>query len=207
MVDRVEQYSDLGVSGPNSEGSERAEESTVQATGLSHDIVLSRLYQKHASELSAYLRKQFGDGPPDPEDIAQDTFQRLSEYHDLDSIKHVRAFLWRTARNLMISAKRSLHVRSKYDFEVEHLYFAVEGTENSPERVIEVKEQLALINHVLQQMPENRRQAFLLHRVEGLNFSAVGRELGMTRRGALKHVTRAIVDIQAALKETVELRE
>ncbi|MEM8774666.1 MAG: sigma-70 family RNA polymerase sigma factor [Pseudomonadota bacterium] len=165
---------------------------------------LTSLYDEHAEALIGSLRKSFGNGPPEPEDIAQSAFQRLAEYEELDAIKNLPAFLWRTARNLMISAKRSNDVRAKYDFEIEHLYFAMRGAENSPENVIDVRQQLKLINTVLESMPENRRVAFILHRVEGLNFAAVGRRLGMTRNGAIKHVARAVVDIQAALHAATE---
>ncbi|MEM1088263.1 MAG: sigma-70 region 4 domain-containing protein, partial [Pseudomonadota bacterium] len=54
---------------------------------------------------------------------------------------------------------------------------------------------------VIDKMPENRRLAFLLHRVEGLNFSAVGRRLGMSSNGVVKHVTRAAYDIKMALRD------
>ena len=164
--------------------------------------VLGRLYDQYAGELAGYLRKAFGDGPPDPEDIAQDAFRKLAEIDDLSDIKHPRAFLWRIARNLMVSGKRHEDIRSKYDFEIEHLFFALDGTESSPENVLQVKQQLSIIYEVLAEMPENRRLAFLLHRVDGLNLSAVGRQLGMTRTGAVKHVARAALDIKAALKNS-----
>ena len=162
---------------------------------------VNRLYKKHASALSNDLRSKFGDGPPDPDDVVQDAFAKLIDRDDLSDVKNPQAFLWTIARNLMLSGRRKVDVRSKYDFEIEHLFFASKGSELSPERVIEVRDQLQIINDVIDKMPENRRLAFLLHRVEGLNFSAVGRRLGMSSNGVVKHVTRAAYDIKMALRD------
>ncbi|MEM0909949.1 MAG: sigma-70 family RNA polymerase sigma factor [Pseudomonadota bacterium] len=179
----------------------------VPSVPNSEDMVppaLISLFQTYSGELTGYLRKHYGDGPPDPEDVAQDAFTKLIQLDDISTIKNLRAFLWRTARNLMISGKRHLSVRTKYDYEVEKFFFAVEGIENSPENVIEANQQLSLINHVIATMPENRRKAFLLHRVEGLNFSETGRRLGMTPSAVIKNVGRAVLDIKNALKETMK---
>ncbi|MEM8572896.1 MAG: sigma factor, partial [Pseudomonadota bacterium] len=84
---------------------------------------ISVLYQEYAAELAEGLRKRFGNGPPDPDDVAQEAFQKVLERGDLSTIKNLRAFLWRTARNLILSSKRSDHRRSAYDFEIEQLFF------------------------------------------------------------------------------------
>lgn len=165
---------------------------------------LSLLYEATSRELTGYLRQRFGNGPPDPEDVTHEAFAKLAGHKDLSRIKHLRAFLWRTARNLMLDSRRHIAVRTKYDFEIENLFFALEGLDNSPENVLEVKEQLELINDVIAAMPTNRRKAFILHRIDGLNFSQTGRRLGITPSAVIKHVARAVLDIKNALKEPAE---
>lgn len=164
------------------------------------DPWVSELYRAHSSELRTYLRRQFGDGPPDPDDMVQLAFQKLIERGDRSSIMNLRAFLWRTARNLTLNSKRNDHNRSKYDFEVEHLYFANKGNGSSPARVLEVKEQLRVISDTLSQMPEKRRTAFVLHRIDGLTVAAIARRYGNTRGAIIKHIARASSDIDAALE-------
>lgn len=177
------------------------DESVSSSAGAADGQTLSGFYKTYAPELSGYLRKAFGDGPPDPEDVTQEAFRRLAEKGDLGAIENFKAFLWRTARNLVLTERRKTDMRSQADFEVSQLFFAVKGTEFTPERVLEVEQQLRIINAALGKMPERRRKAFLLHRVDGLNLAAVGRQLGVSRRAAVKHVMRAIVDIDVALEE------
>ena len=164
------------------------------------ETALTRVYRSYSRELIGYLRKAFGEGPPDPEDMAQAAFQKLAE-QDLSGIRNLKAFLWRTARNMTLTERRNTDIRSRFDFEIEHLFFAVQGTDSDPERVLEVQQQLRLIDKALNRMPEKRKKAFLLHRVDGLNFAAVGRRLGVSRRAAVKHVARAVANIEDALSE------
>lgn len=165
---------------------------------------LAALYQQSFEELVAYLRKVFGEGPPEPNDVAQQAFERLTRQNDLSKVKNLKAFLWRTARNLVLTERRNSETRSKYEYEIEQLYFANRGNENTPERVLEVKQQLETINLALRDMPERRRQALIWNRIDGLNVAAVARRLGMTRAGAAKHIARAALDIDSALKRASE---
>ncbi|MEL7042482.1 MAG: sigma-70 family RNA polymerase sigma factor [Pseudomonadota bacterium] len=171
---------------------------------LSNEQRLVELYQQSVDELIAYLRKVFGEGPPEPNDVAQQAFERLSRQEDLAGVRNLKAFLWRTARNLVLTERRNSETRSKYEYEVEQLYFVAKGNESTPERVLEIKQQLATINRTLREMPERRRQALIWNRIEGLNVAAVARRLGITRAGAAKHIARAALDIDIALKRDLE---
>lgn len=165
---------------------------------------IREFYRDYIGELARTLRRMFGDGPPDPDDIAQDAFQKLIERGDLGSIKNLRAFVWRTARNLLTNAKNRNSMRSRYDYEIEQFYFALNGYGSSTETVIEAKEQIALINDILMTMPKMRRRAFVLNRVEGLSIADVCRRLGMSRPAASKHIIRAMADLESALAECYE---
>ena len=166
---------------------------------LSHVAKIDRLYRDHWVALVGSLRRTFGDGPPDPDDIAQQAFQKLIERDRLSDIRSIKGFLWRTARNLMINAKRSRSTRTRYDFEIEHLYFPSRGVNSTPEAVLSANEELQAINEVLRAMPEKRRRAFILHRVEGLSVSEVARRLRLSRSPTDRLIRRAAEDIQMRL--------
>ena len=165
---------------------------------------IERLYLDYADQLSASLRKVYGNGPPDPEDVSHQAFQKLMERGDLGAIANLKAFVWRTARNIVLAAKRSEDVRSRYDFEVEQLYFPLKDDESTPERIIVVREQLKAISEVLRNMPDKRRRAVILHRVEGLSVADVGRRLAMSRQNAAKHIARGVADLNVVFMDDGE---
>ena len=156
---------------------------------------IQSLYDSYAGQLVATLRKMYGNGPPDPDDVAQQAFQKLIERGDLSTIQNLRAFVWRIARNLVLATKRTAAVRSRYDYEVEQLYFPLKDDVSSPENIIQAREQLAAVNECLLAMPKKRRRALMLHRLEGLSIAEVGRRLGISRSTAAQHVARAAADL------------
>ena len=136
--------------------------------------------------------------------VAQEAFQKVLERGDLSTIKNLRAFLWRTARNLILSSKRSDHRRSAYDFEIEQLFFPLRGDISTPETVIIAKEQLKAINELLRTMPEKRRWALLLYRLEGQTLQEIGKALGISRTAVSKHIARAEMQINTLFLEADE---
>ena len=159
----------------------------------------SELYKRQAAKLQFALRQVFGVGPPDPEDVAQQAFQKLMERPNLCDIRDVEAYLWRTARNLVLKEKAKDGIRTRYDFEVEQIYFPTKSYNSTPERVLSAKEQLSVVNEVILSMPANRRLSFVLHRIEGLSISETYRRLGVSRQAVMKHIVRAMADIQHAV--------
>lgn len=172
--------------------------------GSCQNIALDSLYRDHRDQLSAHLRKAFGDGPPDPDDVAQEAFHRLMRQESLDHVKNLKAFLWRTARHVLLSQKRNIETRSRFDYEIEHLFFAAESPASTPERVLIVREQLRRVAEVLQKMPERRRKAFLWNKVENMTLTEIGKRLGINRRAVARHVTQAAYELDTALLEASE---
>ncbi|MEM7704871.1 MAG: sigma-70 family RNA polymerase sigma factor [Pseudomonadota bacterium] len=162
------------------------------------------LYSSYSGELALSIRHIYGDGPPDPDDVAQEAFQRVIERGDLASIRNLKAFIWRTARNLVLTEKNTVKRREARRPEIERRSFAGEGDVSSPEKIIIAKEQLSSINDVLRRMPEKRRRALILHRLEGLSVAEVGRRLGIGRTAAAKHVSRAAAELNALLANDKE---
>ena len=166
---------------------------------LMHQQSLVRLYQDYAPTLAASIRKIYGNGPPDPEDIAQAAFEKVLARGSLSTIDNLKAFLWSTARNLVRREIRSKDVRERYAADVEEIFFAQKGDDLSPERIISARDQLKQVNEVLRAMPDKRRQAVYLHRIEGLPVAEVARRLGISRSAAVKHVARGLEDIDLHL--------
>jgi len=52
------------------------------------------LYARHWGELCHYIKKHFGAGPPDPEDVAQEAFVKFAAVNDREAIDNPRAYLF-----------------------------------------------------------------------------------------------------------------
>ncbi|MEM1262845.1 MAG: RNA polymerase sigma factor [Pseudomonadota bacterium] len=166
--------------------------------------LMDRAYRGYIVELIAGIRRHFGAGPPDPEDIAHEAFRRAYEREDLDSVGNLRGLLWRISRNLIIDAKRSERSRSQYDYEVERIFFPARGSHTSPENVNLAREQLAALNNLLRKMPEKRRWALLARRLDGMTLKEIGERLKISRTAAAKHISRAEKQINELFLDDAE---
>lgn len=166
---------------------------------------LAALYRDYVHDLAVGIRDRFGNGPPEPEDVAQEAFRRVIERGDTSQIKNLKGFLWRTARNLVFDATKRTKLRSKYDFEVEEILFPVKGDILTPEKVMLAKEQLKAVNELLRQMPEKRRRALVMYRVEGLTLVEVARRLRLSRTAVSNHIAKAHAALNTLFVEDVDV--
>ena len=162
---------------------------------------LAAFYRSYFNRLTNNLRATYGPGPPDPEDVAQRAFETLNKQSNLDDIRDLEGYVWICSRNIIMSEKRSQRVRNENQLEVERRYFSVPFDSFDPERVFMAKEHLDLVMETLRQMPERRRNIFMLCRVSGLPAGEAGRRCGVSRSAAARHLALATAQIAKALAE------
>lgn len=163
--------------------------------------VIEDLYVLHRQDLIHYLRSLSGLGPPDPEDVVQRAFAKIYEVEDLSSVSNLPGFLWRTARNILISEKRRLKVRLHNSNDVAETFFPKAGDVLTPERVLLARDQMDVVMTALSAMPKRRRRILIMNRIEKLSYTEIGKRLGIGRTAVTKHVAKAMADIDAALNE------
>ena len=160
---------------------------------------IERLYLQYFQPLVKYLRATYGEGPPAPEDVAQQAFEKLNTRGDLSSIDNPQGFVWTTARNIALSSLRHKQVQDNYIKTAD--LFAEQGVEIDPERVYIAKEQIALILAVLKEMPVRRRRIFILNRVHGKKPAEIARQLGLARNAVVRHLAVAMTQIEQAIEQ------
>ncbi|MEM1133220.1 MAG: sigma-70 family RNA polymerase sigma factor [Pseudomonadota bacterium] len=176
--------------GSGASSAEGSEYNTLLA-GTHKAPLLQRLYQRYLPRLITNLHKTYGDGPPDPHDVAHQAFAKLAERGQLHDIGELEGFVWITARNIMYHEKRALQVRAAHANEASSGIYGAQADLVDPERVLNAKQQVDMVFATLRKMPERRRKIFLLHRVEGLTPEQAGRRCGVSRSSAVRHIAIA----------------
>jgi RNA polymerase sigma-70 factor (ECF subfamily) len=166
--------------------------------------MLSDLYSLHWKRLCRYVRTRFGAGPPEPEDVAQAAFARFAGAH-AGEILNAEAFLYTTARNIVIDHRR--HVRRSHAHD---LQLAGQAENNvydlTPEDVLLQRERFEILAQALEGMPAKHRRLVLLHRFEGLSYGELGERFGMSAENVRKHIERTVAECVRALEAAQKLR-
>lgn len=162
---------------------------------------ITQLYRRYFSQLAQQLLSTYGSGPPDPEDVAQQAFERLNRHKNPAALSNPEGFLWICARNIIISEKRAEQIRDKGQRHLEQSYFGYSGQHFDPERAMIADKHLDIIKQELMSMPERRREIFLYNRVHGLTPEKAGKMCGVSRTAAVKHIAAASAQITLAISE------
>ncbi len=158
------------------------------------------LFQKHASDVSAFIS---GRWPKlqDVSDIVQESFLRLSQYSNPETITNPRAFLFQTAANLAIDYHRRNKCRGRFT-ELEEALETIPDGRLSPYYYWETYEALDRFSEWLDELPELQRHAFVLYRIEGCVHAEIARRLGISASSSERYVRFAMQHISKRLSES-----
>ena len=152
----------------------------------------------HHGEIYRYLRRVIGPAATDVDDLSQETFLRAYRaYAALPRDANVRAWLFSIATNLAKNHFRSETRRRRAYAEVQAT--TREVTQLAPETEAVSRETEALVERVVRCLPMKQRLAFTQRKIHGLDYAAIGENLGCSAETARAHVFQALRKIRQAL--------
>jgi RNA polymerase sigma-70 factor, ECF subfamily len=131
------------------------------------------------------------------EEVVQETFVRLWENRArLRRGDALKAYLYRTARNLSLGEIRHSEVRRRTEAEVRLALHR--PAPSALDNLVDEQCSEALIAAIAT-LPARRREALVLVRVEGLSLGEAADRMGLSRQTVANHVSLALRDLEEAL--------
>ena len=125
-------------------------------------------------------------------DVAQDTYLRIAAASEQgDAVRNPRAYVFRIARNLAIDTLRKDSRIANRTAEENHAATVADPLA-SPENLVLARERLRILDDTLTDLPPNVRRALLMSRVDGLTFSEIAAELGVSESMVAKYIARGL---------------
>lgn len=171
------------------------------------DVQLDKLYRSHFADLCTSIRRSFGAGPPEPEDAVQSAFEKFAKLKNPSEVRDARAFLYITARNVILDHKRSAKVADAYIAEqiaLDH-EFKLEGI--TPERVVESKERFDILVEAMRTLPRKQQLILVMSRLEGKSYREIRKETGWSAGDVSRNMSAAISTLVVALKRAKRVRD
>src|SRR5215472_16302745 len=169
---------------------------------------ISAIFAEQRSRLRNFIRRRVPD-PRDAEDILQDAFYKLVEANRLlMPIDHVTGWLFREARNRITDLFRKKKPESfsylsmtGQDDELVLLEDLLPSPDAGPEALYTrglLLEQLAL---AVAELPEDQREVFIAHEIEGRSFKEIAAETGVSVNTLLSRKRYAMLRLRARLQD------
>jgi RNA polymerase sigma factor (sigma-70 family) len=170
---------------------------------------IAEVVEREQSRLGNFIRRRVTD-PRDAEDILQDVFYELVEANRLlMPIDHVTGWLFRVARNRITDLFRkkkpeSFGDRAVADGDDRRLRFEelLPSPDAGPEALYERQLLLDELELAIDELPEEQRDVFVGHEVEGRSFKEMAAETGVNlntllsrKRYAVRHLRERLQSI------------
>jgi RNA polymerase sigma factor (sigma-70 family) len=178
-----------------------------QWMALDQDQRISEVVSREQSRLRNFIRRRVPD-PRDVEDILQDVFYELVEANRLlMPINHVTGWLFRVARNRITDLFRrkkpenfSDAVVSDEDDELLRLEELLPSPDDGPEALFARQALLDELAHAVAELPEEQRQVFLAHELEGRSFKEMSAATGVSVNTLLSRKRYAVLHLRERLR-------
>ncbi|MDH0648817.1 sigma-70 family RNA polymerase sigma factor [Pseudomonas sp. GD03858] len=156
------------------------------------------MVEHYYRELVSFLSARLGNRQA-AEDVAHDAYLRVLERCDLGQIEHPRAFLYRTALNLVIDRHRRHQVRQTEPLEVLDHDERWHGP--APMHHMQLDQRLALMQQALNELSAPCRDSFLLRKLDGLSHLQIAERLGISRSLVEKHIVNAMKHCRVRMRQ------
>jgi RNA polymerase sigma factor (sigma-70 family) len=171
------------------------------------DQQISVAIDRDKTRLRNFIRRRVAD-PSDAEDILQEVFYELVEtYRLMKPVEHVGAWLFRVARNRITDLFR----KKKPEASTNDLVIAEDGEflvledllpspDAGPEAAYARTVLIEELEDALEELPEEQREVFLAHEVEGRSFKELAVETGLSVNTLLSRKHYAVLHLRERLR-------
>lgn len=174
---------------------------------LEQDQRISEVVKREQSRLRNFIRRRVPD-PRDAEDILQDVFYKLVEANRLlMPIDHVTGWLFRVARNRITDLFRKKKPETfsgaaveGEDGEVLQIEDLLPSPDAGPEALYVRHVLLDELDLALDELPDEQREAFVAHELEGRSFKEMAAETGVSVNTLLSRKRYAVLHLRERLQ-------
>jgi RNA polymerase sigma factor (sigma-70 family) len=184
---------------------------SLERAALEQDRQISEVVEREQSRLRNFIRRRVAD-PRDAEDILQEVFYELVEATRLlMPIEHVTGWLFRVARNRItdLFRKKKPEIFSDAALEDEagellQIEDMLPSPEAGPEALYVRNVLLEELEFALDELPEEQREVFVAHEIEGRSFKEMSAASGVSVNTLLSRKRYAVLHLRERLKSVYE---
>ena len=150
--------------------------------------VLEELFRRHKNELIIFATERAGDAA---EDLVQESFLRLIQHPEPQSIKNPKAYLYKVTANSVVDYHRRCAVREKYAAYEEEDTDSLTSSNLYTETVVHHQLILQQCLKTWDTLPEIQRTILLLHGFDGMSYRDIAKMLKISRTTVERYIAVA----------------
>jgi RNA polymerase sigma factor (sigma-70 family) len=176
----------------------------------SQDSEIAAVVRRERGRLLSFIRRRVADAA-EAEDILQEAlYELVSAYRLMQPVEQVGAWLMRVARNRIIDRFRKKRpqllgdLTSKDEEETSALERLLPVVEDGPDAELVRGLMLEQLEQALADLPEEQREVFVAHELEGASFKELSARWGVGVNTLLSRKRYAVLRLQESLRDAYE---
>ena len=153
-------------------------------------LAFDRIYELYSHKLYSFVFRILKN-ESEAADIVQEVFVKIWESRDkLGDYKLLNSYIFTIAYNFSISLIRKRISSNKYLERLKNSSVIVTAPASISE--IEFNELNVQVERLISQLPERQKQVYLLHRENGLTYSEIADQMGISKNTVENHMVKAL---------------
>jgi RNA polymerase sigma factor (sigma-70 family) len=180
----------------------RSVKAAIDLDGRVHrERFLDSLYRQYAQPLLRFISRQ-NINREEAREIVQETYCRLHQVPQVETLESPRGYLFRTAINLARDSKRQKRRELHGGDGGAHGgadAIDVPSEEPTAYQVLKAQQELAIIRQAIAELSPTCRQVFIMHRFGGATYAQIAQAHGLSVSMIEKHVSHALLHLKTRL--------
>lgn len=176
------------------------------ARGRAGDVgAFEAIFKRYYPRLCAFAERLL-HSPDGARDAVQDVFVAIwKQKETCQGCDNLRVYLFTSVRNRVFKLLRHQRVvdRARERMTLEQRSPGVGAAPETPEDEMEARELAAAVERIVGELPERSREAYLLHRREGLSYAEIAGVMGVSVRTVENHIARALRGLREGLSDWI----
>lgn len=195
-----------GPSGPPGTGASAERERALVARGRAGDVAaFEAIFRCYYQRLCQFAERSLRS-PDAARDAVQDVFVAVWKHRDsCQGCDNLGVYLFTAVRNRVLKLLRHDGVveRARARLTLEQRSPGAGSAPESPDEEVAARELAAMVDRIVEQLPERSREAYLLHRRDGLSYAEIAAVMGVSTRTVENHIARALRGLREGLSDWI----
>lgn len=160
----------------------------------SHSIDI--LFRNHWLDVCRLLHKNYGSGPPEPEDVAQEAFSQFAQMKNITEVQNPKAYIIKIAVNITLKSMGKL--RKIRELITQQLHLDEDQlNEICPEIILQGEQRMAAMQNGIKKLSAKQRDILMYVRIKGQTYAQISIQTGWSLADICRQLNEAMAILES----------
>jgi RNA polymerase sigma factor (sigma-70 family) len=154
------------------------------------------LFRDHWLDVYRLLHRNYGSGPPEPEDVAQEAFSQFAQMKNVTKIQNPKAYIIKIAVNITLNSMGKL--RKIRELITQQLHLDEDRlNEICPETILQGEQRIVAMQNGINRLSAKQRDILMCVRIKGQTYAQISDQTGWSLADICRQLNEAMAILES----------